>query len=56
MHENVMPEYVALPCSPQPIVAHDTLALDDIARVHHEPENVKIEQIPPKLVEEKRRR
>ena len=54
MHKNVIPEYVALPCPPQPIVAHNTLVLDDIAWVHHEPENVEIEQIPPKPAEEKR--
>ena len=53
MHENVMPKYVALPCPPQPIVAHNTLVLDDIAWVHHKPENVEIEQVPPKLAEEK---
>ena len=51
-----MPKYVALPCPPQPIVAHDALALDDISRAHHEPEKVEIEHLPPELPEEERPR
>lgn len=47
-----MPEHVALPCPPKPIVAHNALALDDITRVHYEPEQVEIEHIPPELPEE----
>jgi len=55
-HENVMPKYVALPCPSQPIVAHNALALDDITRVHHNPEQVEIEHIVPELPEEERPR
>jgi hypothetical protein len=51
-----MPKDVALPCPPQPIVAHNALALDGISRVHHEPKQVEIEHIPPELPEEKRPR
>ena len=51
-----MPEYVTLPCPPQPIVAHNALALDGISRVHHEPEQVEVDHIPPELPEEKRPR
>jgi hypothetical protein len=47
-----MPKYVALPCPPQPIAAHNALALDGISRVHHEPEQVEIENILPELPEE----
>ena len=51
-----MPKYVALPCPPQPIGTLDALALDGISRVHDEPEQVEIENIPPELPEEERPR
>ena len=49
-----MPKHIALPCPPEPIVAHDLLALDIILWVRHQPEHVELEHIPPELLKEER--
>ena len=55
-YEDVVPEYIALPCPPEPVVAHDCPALDIILRVRQQAEHVKLKHIPPELLKEERPR
>ena len=55
-HENVVPKHIALPCPPEPVVAHDLPPLDIILRIRYHAERVELEHIPPELLEEERPR
>lgn len=55
-HDDIVPEQVALPYPPEPVVAHYTGALDIVARVRHELEQVEIAQVYPELLEQQRPR
>jgi hypothetical protein len=51
-----MAKHIALPCPPEPVVAHHRPALDIVARVRHKPKRVELKHIPAKLLEEERPR
>ena len=53
-HENILSKYLALPCPPEPVIAHHLTALHIILRVRRQPEHVKLEHISPELLKEER--
>ena len=51
-HDDIVPEYVALPYPPEPIIAHYCGALDVVARMCRELEWVELAHVLPDLLDE----